>query len=155
VRFVLDEECDLIGELLRENIVNIGLVQMDLARSCYPLVNFSARQMSEGFYLLFHAPRHQVLSGVLENVSHPGRSLQKRMTLPSLVPRRIRSVALLPGRQVSVSIVANPDIFPLLGSLRFFLTDAIKISSGGNCSSVSLELARICSLSCDISYDVS
>jgi hypothetical protein len=66
VRFVLDEECDLIGELLLyESIVNIGLAQLNLARSCYPLVNFSARQMSEGSYPPFHAPRHQVLSGVL------------------------------------------------------------------------------------------
>jgi hypothetical protein len=65
VRFVLDEECDLIGELRRENIVNIGLVQMAFARSYYPLVNFSERQMSESFYLPFHAPHHQVLSGVL------------------------------------------------------------------------------------------
>jgi hypothetical protein len=76
------------------------------------------------------------------------------MVLPSLVPRRIRSVALLPGRQVFVSIGANPGIFPLLESLRFFLIDAINFSSGGNCSSVSLELARICSLSCDISCAV-
>jgi hypothetical protein len=66
VKFVLDEECDLIGELLLpESFVNIGLAQLNLGRICYPLVNFSARKMSEGFYLPFHAPRHQVLSGVL------------------------------------------------------------------------------------------
>jgi hypothetical protein len=65
VRFVLDEE-RLIGELLLlESIVNIGLAPLNPARSCYRLVNFSARQMSEGFYLPFHAPRHQVLSGAL------------------------------------------------------------------------------------------
>lgn len=66
VRFVLDEERDLIEELLlRESIVNFGLAPLNPARSCYPLVTFSARQMSEGFYLPFHAPRHQVLSGAL------------------------------------------------------------------------------------------